>query len=52
VIAFSEVYKWNDSLKKKERVRDIRKGCKTASVMLYQKASIEKNSDGDLVEKK
>ena len=52
VIAFSEVYKWNDSLKKKEWVRDIRKGCKTASVMLYQKASIEKNENGELIEKK
>lgn len=52
VIAFSEVYKWNDSLKKKERVRDIRKGCKTASVMLYQKASVEKNIDGETIEKK
>ncbi|HNG96706.1 MAG TPA: hypothetical protein PLW93_00365 [Candidatus Absconditabacterales bacterium] len=52
VIAFSEVYKRNDSLKKKERVWDIRKGCKTASVMLYQKASIEKNENGELIEKK
>ena len=52
VIAFSEVYKRNDSLKKKERVRDIRKWCKTASVMLYQKASIEKNENGELIEKK
>ncbi len=52
VIAFSEVYKRNDRLKKKERVRDIRKWCKTASVMLYQKASIEKNENGELVEKK
>ena len=52
VIAFSEVYKWNDSLKKKERVRDIRKGCKTASVMLYQKASVEKKENWELIEKK
>lgn len=52
VIAFSEVYKRNDRLKKKERVRDIRKGCKTASVMLYQPASIEKTENGELVEKK
>lgn len=52
VIAFSEVYKRNDRLKKKEWIRDIRKGCKTASVMLYQKANIEKNENGELIEKK
>ncbi len=53
VIAFSEVYKRNDSLKKKEWIRDIRKGCKTASVMLYQKAETYiDNITNEVIEKK
>ena len=53
VIAFSEVYKWNTSLGKKERVRDIRKGTKTASVMLYQKAETYRDDiTNEVIEKK
>lgn len=53
VIAFSEVYKRNDRLKKKEWIWDIRKGCKTASVMLYQKAETYRdNTTNEIIEKK
>ena len=51
VIRFSDVYKRNDSLKKKERVRDIRKWCKTASVIVFKPyKKKETTSEGDEVE--